>query len=157
MSSFRTLDCGRRANVVLRGVTLVFLVGYADNAAPQAQAPAGECQSTVLDSHDYHSSLISDLKVPKPDPNSVSPPKLIYSVDPEFPSGISGRDFSGIVTVATLLDTSGRPQQVHVARSLGAIFDENAVKAVEQYRFRPASLKGKPVPAKVCIEINFRR
>jgi protein TonB len=107
--------------------------------------------------HEYHSSLISDLKVPKPDPDSVSPPKLVYSVDPEFPSGISDREFSGIVTVATLLDANGRPQQVHVARSLGAAFDENAVEAVEQYRFKPASLKGKPIPAKVCIEINFRR
>jgi TonB family protein len=157
MSSFRTLRCARPLNLVLLGLTLALVEGYAGNASSPGQQPAGECQPTVLNSHDYHSSLISDLKVPKPVADPVSPPRVIYSVAPVFPAGISDREFSGMVTVAMLLDANGWPQQVHVARSLGPAFDENAVQAVEQYRFKPAILKGKLVPVKVCIEVNFRR
>ncbi|WP_414633333.1 energy transducer TonB [Acidisarcina polymorpha] len=62
---------------------------------------------------------------------SISPPKVIHSVAPKFPLGIPDREFSGIVTVALPLDTNGMPQQVHVARSLGPAFDENAISAVK--------------------------
>jgi TonB family protein len=34
--------------------------------------------------------------------------------------------------------------------------DEKAVEAVKQYKFKPATLKGQPVPVEVNIEMNFR-
>ncbi len=78
--------------------------------------------------------------------------RLLYAPAAVFPAGISGR-----AVVALLVDVNGMPQQVHVSCSLGAGFDENAVKAVKQYRFEPARLKRKPVPAKVSVEILFQR
>jgi protein TonB len=97
------------------------------------------------------------MKVPKTPVDAVSPPRLLYGPDPEFPAGISDQDFSGRAVVALLVDVNGKPRQVHVSCSLGAAFDENAIKAVKQYRFEPAHLKGKAVPAKVSVEILFQR
>ena len=37
-----------------------------------------------------------------------------------------------------------------------ACMDEKAVEAVKQYRFKAATLQGKPVPVEVNIEVNFR-
>jgi TonB family protein len=34
--------------------------------------------------------------------------------------------------------------------------DQKAVEAVRHYRFKPATLQGKPVPVEVNIEVNFR-
>jgi TonB family protein len=34
--------------------------------------------------------------------------------------------------------------------------DEQALAAVTQYKFKPATLQGKPVPVEVSIEVNFR-
>jgi len=154
MSSFRTFQCAQPLNVLVLGLALASSVGYAGGAPPQAQVSTGECEPTPPDSH---SALISEMKAPKSPVDAVSPPRLLYAVDPEFPAGISDPNFSGSTTVAMLVDANGRPQQVHVARSLGAAFDENAVKALNQYRFEPARSKGKPAPAKICIEILFRR
>ncbi len=102
--------------------------------------------------------LLSTVYVPtKPDTNAVTAPRLIYSVDPRFPSDGPKGPFSGVAKVALLVDTDGKPQQVHVEQSLGPDFDKTAVAAVEQYRFRPARQYGKPVQVKVCVEINYRK
>ena len=87
----------------------------------------------------------------------VSAPRLISAPDPEFPSG---QTEGGVVVVTCVVDEKGAPQQVHVVRSLSDAFDQNAVRAVEQYRFSPAMLQSesasKPVAVEVHIEVNFR-
>lgn len=89
---------------------------------------------------------------------AVSAPKLTYAPDPEFPRG---QKKGGVVVVALIVDAKGNPQQVHVVHSLSHAFDTNAVRAVGQYRFTPAMLKGDPAPKPVAvavnIEVNFRR
>ena len=62
--------------------------------------------------------------------------------------------------MACIVDEKGSPQQVHIVRSLSDPFDRNAIHAVEQYRFEPATLQQgsalKPVAVQVNIEVNFR-
>jgi TonB family protein len=87
----------------------------------------------------------------------VSAPRLVSAPDPEFPSG---QTEGGVVVVACVVDEKGAPRQVRVVRSLSDAFDQNAVRAVEQYRFSPAMLQTesapKPVAVQVNIEVNFR-
>jgi TonB family protein len=87
----------------------------------------------------------------------VSAPRLLSAPDPEFPSG---QTEGGVVVVTCVVDEKGAPRQVHVVRSLSDAFDQNAVRAVEQYRFSPAMLQSesasKPVAVEVHIEVNFR-
>jgi periplasmic protein TonB len=45
---------------------------------------------------------------------------------------------------------------VLVVRHQGWGLDEQAFRAVRQYRFKPATLQGVPVPVEVNIEVNFR-
>lgn len=59
--------------------------------------------------------------------------------------------------MALLVDTDGKAQQVHVEQSLGPNFDKTAIAAIQKYRFKPAMQYGKPVPVKVCVEVNYRR
>jgi periplasmic protein TonB len=39
-------------------------------------------------------------------------------------------------------------------RPIALGLDENAVKAVKEYRFEPAEFKGKPVPVETTVEIS---
>jgi protein TonB len=48
------------------------------------------------------------------------------------------------------------PQNVQVTKKLGYGLDEEAVAAVNQYRFKPAMQNGGPVPVKLTVEVNFR-
>lgn len=87
---------------------------------------------------------------------SVRPPILTYSPAPEYPQDARKAKLSGQVIVAMIVDSNGQPQNVHVARGLGNELDEKAVEAVQQYRFKPATRDGEPVPVNLKVEVNFR-
>jgi len=89
----------------------------------------------------------------------VSAPVLISSVQPEFPkSALGTKDkFEGKCLIGLVVDSSGVVRDVHVKRSLRPDFDENAIKAVEQYRFEPAKRSGEPVAVSLTVEVNFQK
>ena len=89
----------------------------------------------------------------------VSAPKLISSVQPEFPESERKHKekFDGTCLVNLIVDEEGVPKDVHITRSLSPDFDDSAIKAVEQYRFNPAMREGKPVAVSLNIEVNFKR
>jgi periplasmic protein TonB len=86
----------------------------------------------------------------------VSAPQLIFAPDPEFSDEARRAKFQGVCVVSLVVDSQGHPQQVQVVRHLGMGLDQKAVDAVKQYRFKPATLQGKPVPVEVNIEVTFR-
>lgn len=64
---------------------------------------------------------------------------------------------SGLVELNVLVDSNGHPQEVKLARSSGFWrLDEAALKAVEQWRFVPASRGGKPETSRVTVPLRFR-
>ena len=86
----------------------------------------------------------------------VSAPQLIFSPDPEFSDEARRAKYQGVCVVSLIVDAQGNPQRVQVVRHLGMGLDEKAVEAVKQYKFKAATLQGKPVPVEVNIEVNFR-
>jgi TonB family protein len=86
----------------------------------------------------------------------VSQPMLIHKTDPEFSAEAKKAKFNGIVLVNLIVDAKGKPQNVHVLRGVGMGLDEKAIKAVKQYKFKPAMEGGKPVPVGLNVEINFQ-
>jgi TonB family protein len=87
---------------------------------------------------------------------SVSAPVLIYSVEPEFSEEARKAKVGGNVLVNCWVDPNGLPSHVHVIRGVGHGLDEMAIRAVRQYRFKPAVENGKPVVVELNVEINFQ-
>ncbi len=87
---------------------------------------------------------------------SVRAPVLTYQVDAEFSEEARKAKFSGNVMVTLIVDEHGNPTHVRVERGVGMGLDEKAVEAVRQYRFKPATEGGKPVPVEMNIEVNFQ-
>jgi RNA polymerase sigma factor (sigma-70 family) len=86
---------------------------------------------------------------------SVSRPKVIYMVEPEFSDEARRAKFSGDVDVYLWVDEHGNPTHGRVARGVGMGLDERAVDAVKRYRFRPAMENGKPVAVEMYVVVNF--
>lgn len=86
----------------------------------------------------------------------VSAPTLIYKVEPEYSEEARKAKYQGTVVLYVVVDEKGMPKDLKVVRALGLGLDEKAIEAVQQWRFRPGYLNGKPVRVAATIEVNFR-
>jgi protein TonB len=59
----------------------------------------------------------------------------------------------GNILVNMIVDASGTPQNVCIVRGMGEGLNEAALRAVNQYRFKPAMEDGKPVAFSINVEI----
>ncbi len=86
----------------------------------------------------------------------VTAPKLIFAPDPEYSKAALQAKYQGVCVVALIVDTQGKPKRIRVTRHLGMGLDHQAIEAVKQYTFEPATRFGKPVAVNIQIEVNFR-
>jgi TonB family protein len=89
----------------------------------------------------------------------LTAPVVLKSVEAKFPKSAhdTKAGFNAVVLVHLVVDAEGSPRDVQISRSYNADFDAEAVKAVQQYRFKPAMKDGKPVAVEINIEIDFRK
>jgi TonB family protein len=91
-----------------------------------------------------------------PGAGGVSFPVPLVSPEAEFSDEARRAKYQGVCAISIVVDTRGYPQNPRVVRSLGMGLDEKALEAVSRYRFKPALKNGKPVPAIITVEVNFR-
>lgn len=85
----------------------------------------------------------------------VSPPRVIYQVDPEFSEEARKAKYQGTCTLMLVVDTAGHPSNIRVASSLGMGLDEKAIEAVKNWRFEPSMKDGHPVRVEIAVEVEF--
>ena len=60
-----------------------------------------------------------------------------------------------ISLVGVTVDAHGMPQNACLVREAGHGMDRSALMVAAEYRFKPATLNGKPVPVRVTIAVRF--
>jgi TonB family protein len=99
--------------------------------------------------------LAAPLTAQDPKPTTTQP-KVLYKVEPQYTEEAKTAKISGSVLLSLVVDENGNAQEIQVSRSLDEGLDQNAITAVRQWRFAPATEDGKPVSFPVKIEVNFR-
>jgi periplasmic protein TonB len=89
--------------------------------------------------------------------NGVEMPKVLAEVKPSYTADAMRQKIQGVVMVEAVVMPDGGVGQVTVVRSLDPTFglDQEAIKAVRRWRFRPGTRLGQPVPVLVEIELTF--
>jgi TonB family protein len=82
---------------------------------------------------------------------SFDPPEVASSVEPVYPVMAMG---SGTVVPAVSLNAEGDIQDVKVIQDSEA-FHASALAAIKRWKFKPATLEGKPVPSVVPVAFSF--
>lgn len=85
----------------------------------------------------------------------VLAPQLISTVEPKYPRPLFHKRKRSLVLVGLTVPVDGVPTNIHIVKSGGDSFDKSALSAVQQYRFKAASLHGKPVPVAINVEVHF--
>jgi len=87
---------------------------------------------------------------------SLVAPVVLHRVDPEFSEEARKAKYQGTVVLTIEIGPDGKPHAIRIVSGLGLGLDEKAIEAVSQWRFKPATRNGRPVPAPATIEVNFR-
>ena len=89
--------------------------------------------------------------------NGVTTPVLIREVKPNYTGDAMRAKLQGVVEMEAVVMPDGSVGRVRITRSLDQTFglDEEAKKAVRQWRFQPGLLKGQPVAVIVNVELTF--
>ena len=82
-------------------------------------------------------------------------PEAIYSPEPSFSDEARKAKFQGIVMLMVVVGTDGRPYNIRVRQSLGMGLDEEAIAAVKNWRFRPATFHGQPIATQIAVQVDF--
>ncbi len=86
---------------------------------------------------------------------SVSKPICIDCPDPEYAEEARKARYQGTVVLWAIIDENGRVRNLRVVKSLGLGLDEEAMRAVQSWIFRPSQRFGKSVPVGTAIEVDF--
>ena len=89
--------------------------------------------------------------------HGVTMPRLIKETKPQYTADAKNAGIHGIVTMEVVVEPDGRVGKVRVTRSVDTIYglDDQAVKAVKQWRFAAGTKNGVAVPVLVEIEMTF--
>ncbi len=95
-----------------------------------------------------------------PDPlhvgGDVRKPVKISASQPQYTEAARKRREQGVVIVQAVIDEWGCVRATRVLEGISGDLDEQAVIAIWQWRFRPATLNGEPVAVYYNLTVNFR-
>jgi protein TonB len=87
----------------------------------------------------------------------VTMPIEIHKGSPQYTTDAMRARVQGAITVQCVVQPTGVCTNIRVMRSFDPSFglDQEAIKAASQWRFRPGTRRGQPVPVVVTMEIAF--
>jgi protein TonB len=89
-------------------------------------------------------------------PPCATAPKVIKAPDPSYSKAALKQHIEGTAVLWVTVDASGLPRDITVARSVGYGLDEEAIKAVKKWKFKPGTLDAHPVDVQINVEVRFR-
>lgn len=87
---------------------------------------------------------------------NVTAPVVLHQDEPRFSDAARSLKFSGMVTVYLWVLPDGSISHLSITKPAGLGLDEQAVAAVAEYRFKPATRDSKPVTVDLYVDVNFQ-
>jgi protein TonB len=82
-------------------------------------------------------------------------PIVVKEVKPQYTPGAMQARVQGSVFLTCVVEADGALGDVQVKKPLHAELDQQAIKVVKQWRFKPGTKDDKPVRVQVEIEMTF--
>ena len=100
-------------------------------------------------------SVVKMCGAKNPPPCAQVPPRAIKMPSPKYSKEARRAKLQGIAILSLVVGTDGVPRDIRVRQPVGYGLDEEAVKAVRKWRFKPATMDGKAVAININVEVNF--
>jgi len=117
-------------------------------SAQTPEGPTSEPQLATVDGVEepvYHDLFKPGLKAPLP----------IRHPEPKYTEEAAQNRVSGFVLLMIVVTAKGDVKNIKVVNGLGSGLDEEAVKTLQKWKFKPGTKDGVPVYTTVAIQVEF--
>jgi TonB family protein len=101
------------------------------------------------------SELRMNTEGPRPASSDVSAPGPLRKVDPKYPPTLIKEHVEGEVVLYAVIRSDGSVDSIQLVRGIDDQLDANAMQALSQWKFRPATKQGTPVDLEAIVHIPF--
>ena len=101
------------------------------------------------------SELRTNPDAPRVVSGDLSGPSALKKIDPKYPSTLINEHVEGEVILYAIIRSEGSVDSIQLVRGIDDQLDANAIKALSQWKFRPASRQGVPVDLEAIVHIPF--
>jgi len=88
-------------------------------------------------------------------PGELAEPAPLRKVDPKYPPTLIAEHVEGEVILYAIIRRDGSVDSIQVVKRLDDLLDANSVRALAQWKFRPAERNGEPVDLEAIVHIPF--
>jgi TonB family protein len=88
--------------------------------------------------------------------DGVGIPSCIYCPPPLYDDAARAAKYQGTIVLSVVVTPEGRSDSILVLKGAPFLLNQQAMEAVQKWKFKPAEKDGKPVPVRVPIEITLR-
>jgi TonB family protein len=85
----------------------------------------------------------------------ISGPVPLRKVDPKYPPSLISEHVEGEVVLYAVIRRDGSVDSIQLVHGIDEQLDENAMRALSQWKFRPAAKQGTPVELEAIVHIPF--
>jgi len=156
ISSLGSFDLGRGAG---RGngsggsaAGVIATAGFGKGTSTGNHRLGGTVQASGFDAH---ASAPEPRQVAAVSGPPTTPVEILFKPKPDYTDEGRKLKIDGEVRLQVLFSTDGKVQVLKVLQGLGYGLDEEAVKAAEKIRFKPALHEGQPVDSTAVVHIIF--
>ncbi len=87
--------------------------------------------------------------------DEIAEPSPLHKVDPKYPPTLMAEHVEGEVILYAVIRRDGSVDSIQVVRGIDPLLDANAVRALAQWKFRPAERQGETVNLEAIVHIPF--
>lgn len=85
----------------------------------------------------------------------VKAPQIINKVEPGYPEAARKARMEGVVILEAIITAQGNVEEVKVLKSVNPLLDASAQRAVQQWKYRAATLNGRAVRVYLTVTVTF--
>ena len=101
------------------------------------------------------SELRTGSEVPGASSSEVSAPGPLRKIDPKYPPMLINEHVEGEVVLYAVIRRDGSVDSIQLVRGIDEQLDANAMNALGQWKFRPATKQGTPIELEAIVHIPF--
>jgi TonB family protein len=101
------------------------------------------------------SELRSNPDAPRITSSDLTGPATMKKVDPKYPQSLISDRVEGEVVLYAIIRGDGSVDGIQLVHGIDEQLDDNAMQALSQWKFRPATRQGTPVELEAIVHIPF--